>query len=189
MCFIMYNGPITQLSKFEGARTTLSSMVEACQGLRGEKSPLVRELAEKIIGKIYSKDYCSEILAINYWTTKNVYYTNDPLHVEYLKDPARIAEEYMKNGFSRGDCDDMACFIATLGLILGRNSELVVVGFQSNSLSHVFCRIKEPKTQKWIVCDPVAGDTVTSMLKKIKNYEIWSCDENPLNGPIMTGVL
>jgi len=177
----------TQLSKFEGSVTTLTHMVEVAQGLRGEKSPMVRKFAEHVIGQITPKDYLSEILAVNNWVTKKVFYVNDPLHVEYLKDPQRLLEEIQIKSYTRGDCDDIACLIATMCLTIGRKADFVVVGFSPDTFSHVFCRVWEPKSGKPIVCDPVAGDQIGKMLRRVKNYQIWSCDESPKHGPIARG--
>jgi hypothetical protein len=165
-------------------------MLRAIQGARGERSLLVRNFSEHIIGGLFPKDYLGEILAINYWVAKHVLYVNDPLHVELLKDPQRICEELMSNGGmamgqTRGDCDDIATLIATLALCIGRKSQLVVAGFgEHGSYSHVFTRVLEPKSGAYIVCDPVAGSNVGSMLRRITTYQIWCCDELPTRGPI-----
>lgn len=154
-------------------------MVRAVQGPRGESSILVRSVTEEIIREIHPKDYLSEILAIRNWVTENVRYSNDPLHVEYVKDPQRLIEEFLQKGRAVGDCDDIAALIACMALQVGRISQFVVVGFggDPDEFSHVFTRVLEPKSGQWIVCDPVAGTDERGMLRRVTNYEMWSLDE------------
>lgn len=178
--------PSYQLSGFSGSRDTLRAMIETAQGPGGEKSALVRSATEEAIGRIASKAYSSEILAVAYWVTAHVMYANDPLHVEMLKSPERIVREVKGRGFARGDCDDMACITGTMALQLGRQAQFVVVGFGARGdFSHVFCRVQEPKSKQWIVCDPVAGSNVRSMLGRVTTYQIWSLDEAPGTGPLL----
>lgn len=183
---LSYNPP-TNLSGFRGPPDTLANMVRIAQGARGERSIFVRTMLEEIVGRLWPKAYCDEILAVNNWVAERVIYLNDPLHVELLKDPQRLCEEIKERGHARGDCDDIAVLIATFCLQLGRQAQFVVAGFgEKGSYSHVFARVKEPRTNTWIVCDPVAGTNVGDMLGRIKTYQIWSCDELPSHGPVVS---
>ncbi len=57
---------------------------------------------------------------------------------------------------------------------LGRDVEIVIVGFGApGHYSHVFVRVKEPKSGKWIVLDPVAGTDEASMLSRVTTYKIY----------------
>ena len=177
--------PPHQITGFKGPPDTLFKMVQEVQGARGERSMLVRSVTEQVVGKLWPKDYAGEIVAINNWVAEKVYYLNDPLHVELLKDPQRLVEEILDKGWARGDCDDIACLIATMASQVGREAQFVVAGFgEPGVYSHVFTRIKEPRTGAWIVCDPVAGSNVASMLDRVKTYEVWSCDEPANRGPV-----
>jgi len=177
--------PPHQVTGFKGPPDTLAGMVRAAQGTRGEKSMLVRSVTEQVVGDLWPKDYLGEILAINAWVSERVRYLNDPMHVELLKDPQRLCEEILDKGFARGDCDDIAVLMATMALQVGRHAQFVVAGFGApGSFSHVFARIQDPRSSQWIVCDPVAGSNVASMLKRITTYQIWSCDELPSHGPV-----
>ena len=178
--------PTYHLSGFSGAKDTLRAMVEAAQGAQGERSALVREATEEAIGLLAPKAYGSEILAVAYWVTGHVHYVNDPLHTEMVKTPERLVKEVRARGYGRGDCDDLGCLIGTMALQLGRQAQLVVVGFdQPGDYSHVFCRVQEPKTRQWIVCDPVAGSNIRSMLGRVRTYQIWSLDEPASSGPMV----
>ena len=181
--------PPFQLSGFRGAPTTLEAMVAAAQGPRGEQSMLVRSVQEEVVSRVAAKDYLGEILAIRNWATEHVRYTNDPLHVELVKDPQRMCEEILSRGKGNifdpravavGDCDDIAVLIGTMCLQIGRVCEYVAVGFgEKGHYSHVFVRVKEPKSDTWIVCDPVAGTDEVAMLSRVKHHWFVSLDEPP----------
>ena len=173
------------LSGFEGAEDTLRAMVEAAQSERGEKSMVVRSLVDEIVAELHPKDYLGEIVVIRNWVIEHIRYLNDPLHVELLKDPQTLVEEYLERGIAVGDCDDMACTISTMHLLLGRDCQLVAVGFAApGEFSHVFERAREPRSGAWIICDPVAGTREREMAGRATTWQIWSLDELPSHGPI-----
>lgn len=182
---MLARNPPHTLSGFRGPPDTLKGMVLAAQGARGERSVFVRSMTEEVVGQLWPKDYLGEILAINAWVSEHVIYLNDPLHVELLKDPQRLCEEIVSKGWARGDCDDIAVLMATMALQVGRDAQFVVAGFGARgNYSHVFARVKDPRSGVWIVLDPVAGSDVASMLNRITTYEVWSCDELPSHGPV-----
>lgn len=154
------------VTKFTGPKDTLDLMAKHALGARGERSMLVREFTEWCLRDIWPKDYLGEILAIrNVFVQKSPFrpgaplfrYANDPRHMEMVKDPQRMVEEIMQHGTCVCDCDDFACMAATMALQIGREVDLVAVGFKPNSLSHVGVRVREPKSKKWIWIDGVAG--------------------------------
>lgn len=170
--------PLVRLSRFTGSPDTLRKMQEQAWGERGEQSMRVRALTEDVISGVKGKDYQSEILAVRNFGATRLRYTNDPLHVELIKDPERIADEVYANGVALVDCDEIAQMIATMLMQVGRVAEYVVVGFGApNEYSHVFSRVKEPKSGRWLVCDPVAGSDERTMLSRVTTFEIWSLDE------------
>lgn len=144
------------------------------KGLRGEQSSLNRSLKSSIIRELQPKDYLSEILAIRNFAADHIRYANDALSVEEVQDPERISDQIVQYGKAVGDCDDGSLWIATMGRLLGRVSQFVIVGFgKPGHYSHVFTRIKEPKSGKWIVCDPVAGTNESAMLHKVTTFQIF----------------
>lgn len=166
------DAPPTRLAPFSGPDDTLRLMVELALGDRGERSSMVRSLKDHIVRKLQPKDYLGEILAVRYYVAEKLRYSNDALGVEQVQDPQRMAEEIINHGNSVGDCDDIATLIGALCRQLGRECEFVVVGFgPPGQYSHVFCRVKEPKSGKWIVCDPVAGTEEASMLRKVTTWK------------------
>lgn len=170
--------PPVQFAGFNGAQDTARAMVRAAQGPRGEKSILVRSMVERITAGLQPKDYLGEIVAVRNWVAENVRYINDPLHVELVKDPQRLIEEYLAWGKASADCDEICTLIGTMALQLGRVAEFVVAGFgEPGHYTHVFVRVREPKSQKWIVADPVAGTGERAMLQRVTTYQTWSLDE------------
>jgi hypothetical protein len=164
----------TTIRPFHGPADTVHAMIDAIVGPRGEQSTLVRGVKDTIVRKIQPKDYLSEIVAVRNFVHEKVRYSNDALGVEQVQDPERMCDQIIKYGNAVGDCDDCAVLIGALCRQLGRETEIVIVGFgRAGAYSHVFIRCKEPKSGKWIVLDPVAGTDEASMLRRVTTYKIW----------------
>jgi len=158
--------PNATVRPFKGPEDTLDLMAKHALGPRGEQSMLVRAFTDEVVRNVWPKDYLGEILAI-----RNVFvqpspwkkgvalfrYTNDPRHVEMVKDPERIVTEIQEHGTCLLDCDDSAMMAATMAMQVGREVELVALGFAPGQLSHVGVRVREPKSSRWIWLDGVAG--------------------------------
>jgi hypothetical protein len=176
--------PPVAMSSFRGPRHTLEVMADKASGPRGEQSFRVRQFTEAVVRQLEPKDYLGEILAC-----RNVFlqrspqsgaplfrYMNDPRHVELVKDPERMVEEIEMFGSTQVDCDEIACLAATMCMCLGREVELVALGFSPGSLSHVACRVKEPKSGRWIFIDPVAGPKERDAAQRAQEIRYWSVD-------------
>lgn len=172
------NNPRRSLRGFSGHPDTLREMKKAALGERGEQSFFVRSMTERVVAGLQPKDYLGEILAIRYWVTEHVRYVNDPLHLELVKDPERMMREVVAHGQCSADCDEIALLIATMCLTVGRVAEYVVAGFGNpGEYSHVFARVKEPRSGQWIVTDPVAGTDERGMLERVTTSYVVSLDE------------
>lgn len=170
--------PPYRLTRFAGHPDTLRAMVNAVQGVRGEQSMMVRAAAEDAVRAVQPKDYLGEILAIQYWVAERVRYLNDPAHIELVKDCQRLIEEVHMYGTALGDCDELASLTACMCMQVGRVAEFVVVGFGApGEYSHVFSRVREPRSQQWVVIDIVAGTDVRGMLDSVTTWYSVSCDE------------
>jgi hypothetical protein len=171
------DAPPTWWGPFRGPETTIGTMRQLCLGDRGERSLLVRGAVEYCVRGLQPKDYLSEILAIRHFVAERVRYLNDPVAVEWVKDPQRLVEELVRHGRAIGDCDDLCLLISTMARQLGRDAEFITVGFgKPDHFSHVFARVKEPKTGRWIVVDPVAGTNEKSMLARVTTWRSWKID-------------
>lgn len=177
--------PPTSLTEFRGPEDTLRAMADAALGARGEKSMLVRGFTEWVIRDVWPKDYLGEIIAIRNALVQPSLtrpgspmfrYANDPRHVEMVKDPERQVTEIRDFGSTVTDCDDQACMVATMCLCIGREVELIALGFAPQELSHVGVRCKEPKTGQWIWLDSVAGPREREAAGKAKELLTWSLD-------------
>lgn len=183
---------------FRGARHTVDNirrLAVACQ----EHYPL-RLLAEEIVGRLESKDFLSEILAVNYWVLGHTRYANDPRNVELVRSPREILERLVERwpqiqrvaelllpvarGQSRWrpslDCDDLVCLMVGLFLCLGRQVEIVTVAFHRSvvngerQFSHVLLRVKEPRTNTYVIIDPVAAEDTAAMLSRVVDAQLWA---------------
>ncbi len=176
--------PRSSVTPFEGPRHTLQVMERVALGERGEQSFLVRQFTEFVIKGLWPKDYLSEIIAIRNvflqpspWTGRPlIRYTNDPRHVELVKDPERLVTEINESGSTIADCDEIACLAGTMALTLGREVEWVALGFAPNSLSHVGVRVMEPKSHEWIWLDAVAGPREREAATRAQTVAFWSLD-------------
>ena len=177
--------PAATFTPFRGARNTLQVMAEKALGDRGEKSVLVRHWTTWALADVYPKDYLGEIIA-----TRNIFvqmspwrrgtpifkYQNDPRHVEFIKDPERQVEEILQHGTTAVDCDEISLMQATMLLQVGREVQLVALGFAPDALTHVGIRAREPKSNRWIWLDAVAGPREDEAARRAKEILVWSLD-------------
>ena len=166
------------LGTFRGTPQTLQLMRKYALGPEGEQNFHVRQWTEAIVRDVAPKDYLSEILALYGWAKSPVIrYTNDALHVEQVKSPARILAEIDKTGKCLCDCDDIALLLATMGLVLGREAQFCIVGFTSADVyTHVFTRLMEPRSREWIIVDPVAGTRDAEMASRVAVFKFQDVD-------------
>ena len=177
MPFPIADAPPTTIRPFNGPADTVRLMIELLKGPRGEQSTLCRNMKDHIVRELWPKDYLGEILAVRNFAAERIRYSNDALGVEQVQDPERLCDQIIKFGKAVADCDEIALFIATMCRQLGREVDYTIVGFgEAGSYSHVFARVKEPKSGSWIVCDPVAGIEEAQMLSRVTTYQVWSVD-------------
>jgi hypothetical protein len=162
---------------FRGAPQTVALIKK--YALKAQSDPSVRLLAEEIVSGLGPKDYVSEIAAIYYYVISHTRYANDPRTVELVRRPERIIAEIRRGKVPSLDCDDLVVFQAALLLSLGREVRAVTIAFQKIQhlgqvqYSHVYLQVKEPRTGRWIVLDPVAAEETAAMLKQGKAIKIW----------------
>jgi hypothetical protein len=176
--------PPSKILPFNGAEDTLKSMARAALGDRGERSAMVRGFTEWVIRGVEPKDYLGEVLAIRNvfvqrspWTgIPLIRYTNDPRHVEVVKDPERLVHEISQFGSALADCDEIVCLATTMCLQVGREVEFVALAFGDGQLSHVGLRVMEPKSNTWIWLDAVAGPKERQAAASAAKKVFWSLD-------------
>lgn len=169
--------PPHSIRPFRGPEDTIAEMSRMVVGPRGEQSIVVYRATEHVVRGLQPKDYLSEILAIRNWVAEKVRYKNDPLAMETISDPERLIGEIAQHGRATADCDDIGTLMATMQRQVGREAQFITVGFgRPGKFSHVFVRVKEPKSGRWIVCDPVAGLNEESMLARVTTWRAWRID-------------
>jgi len=177
--------PVAKVTPFEGPRATLEMMAAHVLGARGEQDMVVRSFTTFIVRQVAPKDYLGEILAVrNAFVQPSPWlpgvplfrYLNDPRHVETVMDPRRLVDEIIAHGTTLCDCDDSAMMAATMLCQLGRNCQLVALGFKPDSLSHVGVRAQEPKSNRWIWMDGVAGPREAEAANKAVELMVLSLD-------------
>lgn len=164
--------------RYRGVDHSVAKMLELLHGPRGAQSVVVRMAAEDAIRYVSPKDYLSEILALRHWVNRRIPYLRDPVPVELMRDPQRLIEDIRRYGVVRADCDEYTLLLAALWLAVGNRADFVTVGFEPppNPHSHVFSRAQIPKTDLFIVTDPVAGSREMPMLEKVRSYKIIPLD-------------
>jgi hypothetical protein len=178
---------------FRGAPHTVAH-IKRC-AIEAQRFYPLRLLAEDIVGRLASKDYLSEILAVYYWVLANTRYANDPRSVELVRSPTEILGRLKQHvGVLRSiaandnrakfrpslDCDDLTCLLLALFLSLGREVRIVTVAFRDafyagkRQYQHVYIQVREPRTMQWIVLDPVAAEDTAQMLRRVKAVKFWA---------------
>lgn len=177
--------PPSRLGLYGGPYDTFKAMARAALGNRGERSPVVGAFKDKVVRYIQPKDYVGEMVAVRnallqpspFTGQPLLRYTNDPRHVEWVKDPQTLVEEINRFGAGTCDCDESATFLAALLLQLGREVEFVGLGFgPGDQLTHVGVRAREPKTGRWVWFDTVAGPREREAAERAKRIVTYSLD-------------
>ena len=138
-----------------------------------------RQVCEALCEGIQSKDYLSEMVAAYQAMLQRARYMRDPRRTELVRAPYVISRQIKEGHVPSLDCDDMATWIASAILQMGGRAEFCTVAFQhmfygdQRQYSHVFTRALEPRTQCWIVLDPVAAEKTPQMLRRVVAAETW----------------
>lgn len=142
-------------------------------GRAGEAHPEVRRYAVEVVRSVYPKAYASEIAAIYYDVCRRVRYTRDPVHIELVQHPA------VTLAARSGDCDDgsvvlrAAIAAASAEAAVGGETQYVTAAFAPGEHTHVFARVRDPRTGEWVVLDPVAGPHTADMLRKVRTFRAY----------------
>jgi len=166
------------LGDFRGAPATVALVKR--YALEAQQDPSVRMLAEDIVQHVGSKDYLSEILSVYNFVLGAVRYCNDPRTIELVKRPGLVARQIAAGQVPSLDCDDLTTLLAALLLSLGREVRAVTVAFHDafyngeRQYSHIFCEVKEPRSNRWIVLDPVAAEDTDKMLRRVRAVKYWA---------------
>ena len=174
----MRNPQLEFMAPFKGAEQTVNLIRK--YALEAQYDPTVRLFVEQIVGEISSKDYLSEIFAIYFYVLSHTRYMNDPRTIELVRRPQVVLQEIQEGKIPCLDCDDITTLLLAMYLTCGREVRIATVAFRhtfvgkERQYSHVFPQVKEPKTSRWIVTDPVAAEDTNQMMNKVVATKIWS---------------
>jgi transglutaminase-like putative cysteine protease len=160
---------------------TLDDTLRVMRTKANEARKTLRPLAVQICKGIEPGEYNSEILAVYAWVRQNVNYMRDIHDVEYVQAPARLLES------KRGDCDDIACLLASLCMAIGNECRFAVIGFEDKQPSHVICQVavraQAPgmtsvdgnggAQKQWVTLDPVADENTPQMHGRVGFVKIY----------------
>lgn len=172
---------------YGGAAHSFEAMREMAR--QGEAHPAVRRWAIETTRGVTPKDYLSEVAALYYEIARTVRYVRDPRHTEFVEHPAVMLAQ------RAGDCDDQAAGLGTGAKVLARQAaanvglamaagaignrvQFTAVGFKppmrpgAQGLSHVFVRVRDPRSGEWAVVDPVAGPLTRKMIAKVQQMRV-----------------
>lgn len=150
--------------------------------ISARKDPQVIQLVRRICAGLEPGDYNSEILAIYQWVCARVRYVRDIHEVELLIAPQRLVEmalhdEQTGQRSASGDCDDISMLLASLLMAVGNECRFLVVGFEPNKPSHVFCQVavragvvgggNTAGAPLWHTVDPVADEATPQMHARV----------------------
>lgn len=163
---------------YRGAAMTVAAISRVV--IKSQNFYSVRQVVEQICANIPSKDYLSEMLAILRWVEQNTRYMRDPRTVELVRAPYLIVAEVQAGKTPGLDCDDITALIATMCMIAGHSTRVVIVAFKNifyqgkRQYTHVFAQAQEPTSGKWIALDPVPGVGKTgNMLRTVIATKIY----------------
>lgn len=109
-----------------------------------KKTPLVRELAVKIVQHLPNQKFYEEAEAIHDWVRSRVRYVKDVRGVETIQTPEKTLE------LGAGDCDDLSTLTAVLLEAIGHATRFVAVGFKKRGFSHVLIQTKMGRGWIWM---------------------------------------
>lgn len=138
-----------------------------------------RKLVEMICEHLDSKDYGSEYQALYYFILQRTRYMRDPRRTELVRAPYVVSKQIAAGHRPSLDCDDMSTWLCAALLAVGGQPELVTVAFANlfymgqRQYSHVFVRVKEPRSGKYVILDPVAAERTPEMLRKVVAAATW----------------
>lgn len=156
---------------------SLYDTVQAMRVQANKAKKELRPLAASIVSELEPGDYNSEILAIYAWVRQNIRYVKDIVNVEYVQAPKRLIES------GQGDCDDIACILASLCMAIGHEVRFLVVGWAPNQPSHVFCQVAVrgrasadgggAGEKLWVTLDPVADENTGEMQRRVQHVQMF----------------
>lgn len=140
-------------------------------------NPRVRLRAEQIIESVSERDQVGEVTAVFKWVLAHYKYTNDPVDLEFIKDPNVIDQEIVAKGFFRGDCDDVVTYLAALLWSIGYPVRFVTISVdgQGPDYRHIYLEAFLSSSGKWMPLEGTARQFPpgwSASADRVKTYEL-----------------
>lgn len=140
-------------------------------------NPRVRIRAENIIRGCAERDQECEVTSVFKWVLAHYRYTNDPVDLEFIKDPNVSDQEIDAHDVFQGDCDDVVTYIAALLWSIGYQVRFVTISVmgQGPEFRHIYLEAFLSSEGKWMPLEATArqfppGWSADS--DRIKRYEL-----------------
>lgn len=122
---------------------------------RSLRAPETAQVAADIVAHVSGRDPAAQIAALRHWLDGRVRFLADPLiDGDVIRSPELLLAQLERTGEIRGDCDDLATFVATLGHAIGIPARFVTLGFEgpTGPFAHVFTELQD-QSGRWIEMD------------------------------------
>ncbi len=105
--------------------------------------PLVLETAQALAMRVPSRDVDGICFSIRSFMARNFFFIEDTRDADAVREPARQLEYYYSGAGMRGDCDCAAALGLALGLAVGRDGRLVLLGFRDvrEEYTHIYAEL------------------------------------------------
>lgn len=119
--------------------------------LKYGKNPCVVRFARRLVMDITESNAVeAQFSAVASFILDSFTYQADPRGAEYVRSPIRLLSEYCKNGYSRGDCDDITLLAASLFNALGIPVRILAVKIGGSDVyNHVLLQAQVRGEWKW----------------------------------------
>lgn len=149
---LQQGGPYTKWNSQESIPDGRAGTIETLKYMRAivqrdSNDQYVRKAAEHIVRDCRGHDFLCEIQACFGFVRDRITYRRDPLLQEYVQDSRQTLEAGV------GDCDCKVVLLCSLLQALGHRTRFVVIGHDSDALSHVYCEVLT-KQHGWLPLDP-----------------------------------
>lgn len=116
------------------------------------KNPCVVGFARRLVqGITESNAVEAQFSAVGTFILDSFTYQADPRGAEYVRSPIRMLSEYCKNGYARGDCDDITLLAASLLNALGIPVRILAVKLDpAGPYNHVLIQANIRGTWRWL---------------------------------------
>jgi transglutaminase-like putative cysteine protease len=115
------------------------------------KNPCVMAFARRLTQGITESNAVEEqFSAVASFILDSFTYQADPRGAEYVRSPIRMISEFCKNGYSRGDCDDITLLGASLFNALGIPVRILAVKLTGSDVyNHVLLQVNIRGVWRW----------------------------------------